>query len=141
MGQGGRQVGGGGGQRRGRGLQDFFQAGAGAGEAAVGRPGRRAAGEGDDCLLRLPGQVGENGQLGGIEFVETVHEQQPPIGAQAGLRGQGDGRQPAPPFVIGPFFLLQPALVLAVDEGQFLQARRLVGNGRRQRLRLNSGLL
>jgi len=72
----------------------------------------------------------EYGQLRGIEFVEAVDRQQAHISSQGRVGFQGQSRQPALSFGVGPPGFDQPGLILAINGGQLGQAGRFV----RQRL-------
>ncbi|MBS1252778.1 MAG: hypothetical protein MAG451_01820 [Anaerolineales bacterium] len=114
---------------------------AGAIEAAVGQARRLGTGDGDEGFLGLCRQPAEDFELSRVELVEAVHYQEAPTGTQVGSVFQGDGRQPPLPFGVGPFGLVEPALVPQVDGGQLFQAKTTIFNGVQEVLGLGAGAL
>ena len=101
----------------------------GAGETSVSQARTwQIAGEKNQRLLGAIGQEFENGELGGVELVETVHNQQTQVAGQARIFLQGDGGQPALTLCIHPAGIHQPGLVGGVDGGQILEVWHMAGH-------------
>ncbi len=100
---------------------------ASAGQATMGQTLRTVgvAGEGDQGLVGASAQQVQQVELGRVELVEAIHDQQREIGEQFRLLLQRDGGQPALPLGIDPAVLDQPGLVGGVEAGQLGQTRTL----------------
>ena len=103
------------------------------------KPSRSVAGEGDEGLGGPARQQAQHLQLGGVKFVEAVHDQERQVGIEGGVALQSQRGQPALPLGIGPAAGHQPVLVGGVDGGQFGQARGLVGDGSGETVAVDAG--